>query len=52
MNDYFDVKDGTDGANNDYFFTVFRWQPCCELGTDHWGTRRLVALIAVRRSSV
>ena len=48
MNDYFDVKDGTDGANNDYFLQFSGGSRAIELGLITLeGTRRLgLALIA------
>ncbi|MCO6490537.1 MAG: UbiA family prenyltransferase, partial [Phaeodactylibacter sp.] len=42
MNDYFDVKDGTDGANNDYFLQFSGGSRAIELGLITLeGTRRL-----------
>lgn len=42
MNDYFDVKDGTDGANNDYFLQFSGGSRAIELGLISLeGTRRL-----------
>ncbi|WP_425422616.1 UbiA family prenyltransferase [Phaeodactylibacter xiamenensis] len=48
MNDYFDVKDGTDGANNDYFLQFSGGSRAIELGLITLeGTKRLgLALIA------
>ncbi len=48
MNDYFDVKDGTDGANNDYFLQFSGGSRAIELGLiTLGGTRRLgLGLIA------
>ncbi|MEQ8704083.1 MAG: UbiA family prenyltransferase [Phaeodactylibacter sp.] len=49
MNDYFDVKDGTDGANNDYFLQFSGGSRAIELGLITLeGTKRLgLSLIAV-----
>jgi 1,4-dihydroxy-2-naphthoate octaprenyltransferase len=42
MNDYFDVKDGTDGANNDYFLQLSGGSRAIELGLISLeGTKRL-----------
>ncbi len=42
MNDYFDVKDGTDGANNDYFLQLSGGSRAIELGLITLeGTKRL-----------
>ena len=42
MNDYFDVRDGTDGANNDYFLQLSGGSRAIELGLISLeGTRRL-----------
>lgn len=48
MNDYFDVKDGTDGANNDYFLQFSGGSRAVELGLiTLGGTKRLgLGLIA------
>lgn len=48
MNDYFDVKDGTDGANNDYFLQFSGGSRAIELGLiTLGGTKRLgLSLIA------
>lgn len=49
MNDYFDVKDGTDGANNDYFLQFSGGSRAIELGLITLeGAKRLgLSLIAV-----
>jgi 1,4-dihydroxy-2-naphthoate octaprenyltransferase len=49
MNDYFDVKDGTDGANNDYFLQLSGGSRAIELGLiSLQGTKRLgLVLIGV-----
>lgn len=49
MNDYFDVKDGTDGANNDYFLQLSGGSRAIELGLiSLQGTKRLgLSLIGI-----
>ena len=49
MNDYFDVKDGTDGANNDYFLQFSGGSRAIELGLITLeGTKRLgLSLLAM-----